>query len=106
MNFPVPVQWLLAFWIANTIFSAAVQALPEPDGTSAKGYRFLFKFLSLLASDFKSFSDVMPKVIPTTSQTTGQLTTVNKPIPAAVAVPLSSAQVNTTSVSSPQSGIL
>jgi predicted membrane protein len=76
------VQWLLVFYVANQILSCMVQALPEPTSTSGMGYRFVYKFLSLLIADFKSFSDTLPKPVLTTSTSTGSITTTSVPQPA------------------------
>ena len=51
-------QQLMIFYIANEILSALIQALPAPNGN--KWYNFIYKFLSLLIADFKSFSTAMP----------------------------------------------
>jgi hypothetical protein len=49
-------QWFLHHQISVTlgawfIFSSAVSALPEPDASSSKGYRFLFSFCHLLSGN-------------------------------------------------------
>lgn len=49
MDVQVPA-WLtgaIAWWI----YSAAVQAMPDPEPTSHKFYRFLYQFLHLLAAN-------------------------------------------------------
>ena len=57
----VPVQWLLAFYIVNQIASALIQSLPTPTATSRGLYVFIYKFLSLLIADFKSFTQKLPE---------------------------------------------
>ena len=74
---PVPVEWLMGFYIANQIASAFVQALPQPSTDSSKMYIFIYKFANLLVADFKSFADKIPP--PTVTKTTGQLTTTETP---------------------------
>ena len=49
-------QWFLHHQVSATIglwyfFSSAVSALPEPDATSGKGYRFAFSFCHLLSGN-------------------------------------------------------
>jgi hypothetical protein len=73
MALNLPEQWLLIFFVANLVLSALIQALPEPDTTSSKGYVFTYKFLSLLISDFKSFAQKIPP--PTITETTGAIVT-------------------------------
>jgi hypothetical protein len=76
----VPEQWLLVFFVGNAIFSAAVQALIPPDSTSGKGYIYFFRFLSLLATDFKSFASTLPPAPPITIlKSTGTITTTSVP---------------------------
>jgi hypothetical protein len=60
MSIPIPVQLIMAFWIANGVLSAAVQSLDEPTPTSGGFYRFIYKFLSIIVTDFKSFSKQIP----------------------------------------------
>ena len=59
MPIVIPWTWLLALYVANQVFTALVQSLPNPDGSS-KFYTFIFKFLSLLIADFKSFTQDIP----------------------------------------------
>jgi hypothetical protein len=76
----VPEQWLLLFYVANAVFSAAVQALIPPDSTSSKTYIYFFRFLSLLATDFKSFSATLPPAPAITVQhSTGAIVTTSVP---------------------------
>lgn len=78
MNIPVPLQLVLLFYVVNSVASALVQALPVPNGSV--GYTFVYKFLSLLTADFKSFSSTMPMPVPTIQSSTGQIDTVSKPV--------------------------
>jgi hypothetical protein len=78
MNIPVTMQLVLLFYVVNSVASALVQALPVPNGSV--GYTFIYKFLSLLTADFKSFSSTMPMPVPTIQSSTGQIDTVSKPI--------------------------
>lgn len=72
-------QLLLIFWIANQVLSALIQALPEPTTNSNPFYVFIYKFLSLLIADFKSFSQHIPP--PTVTVVRGQVseTTTTEP---------------------------
>lgn len=73
MNFSnIPTEWLMAFWIANTVFSALVQSLIPPDTNSSKAYIVFYKFINLLIADFKTFSAQVPP--PTFQTTTGAST--------------------------------
>jgi hypothetical protein len=54
----VSYEQFLIFYFGYQIFSALVQALPEPNGNV--WYTFFYKFMSLLIADFKSFSAQMP----------------------------------------------
>lgn len=65
MTIPLTAQWFLLFYIANIVGSAAIQSMPVPSGKNAF-YAFLYKFLSLLIADFKSFSSnlPLPKITP------------------------------------------
>ena len=78
MNIPVTMQLVLLFYVVNSVASALVQALPVPNG--GVGYTFVYKFLSLLTADFKSFSSTMPMPVLTTQSSTGQIDTVSKPV--------------------------
>jgi hypothetical protein len=60
MAFNIPMQWLLIFFVANQVLSALIQSLPVPVTTSSGFYVFIYKFLSLLISDFKSFTASFP----------------------------------------------
>lgn len=54
------VYVLLAYYV----FSNAVQALPEPDEKSSKGYRYLFALLHGLAGNIRyAFSKVAPTFV-------------------------------------------
>jgi hypothetical protein len=71
-------EWLLIFYVANQVVSAAVQALPPPNGN--KFYQFFYKFVSLLTADFKSFAAQIPApTLLTNKSTTGSITTVEVP---------------------------
>ena len=78
MAIPVTMQLVLLFYVVNSVASALVQALPVPNG--GVGYTFVYKFLSLLTADFKSFSSTMPMPVLTTQSSTGQIDTVSKPV--------------------------
>jgi hypothetical protein len=78
MNIPVSLQLVLLFYVVNSIASALVQALPVPNGSV--GYTFVYKFLSLLTADFKSFSSTLPMPVLTIQNSTGQIDTVSKPV--------------------------
>jgi len=56
----IPIQWLLVFYVANQIASALIQSLPVPTTASSGAYIFIYKFLSLLIADFKSFTSKLP----------------------------------------------
>jgi hypothetical protein len=58
MNFSI--QTLLVFYVANQVLSALIQSLPSPTTASNGLYVFIFKFLSLLIADFKSFTAQLP----------------------------------------------
>lgn len=60
MNIPMPAQLLLVFYICNFVLSAAVQSLAEPDTSSSKFYVFLYKFLSAIMADLKSYAKTTP----------------------------------------------
>jgi hypothetical protein len=51
-------EWLMIFYIANQVLSALIQSMPPPNGNAF--YNFIYKFLSLLIADFKSFSLTAP----------------------------------------------
>jgi hypothetical protein len=78
MSIPVPLQLVLLFYVVNSVVSALVQALPVPNGSVI--YTFVYKFLSLLTADFKSFSSMMPMPVLTIQNSTGQIDTVSKPV--------------------------
>ena len=50
----------MALYIALGIYSALVQSLIPPDTSSSKAYVVFYKFMSLLAQDFKSFGASVP----------------------------------------------
>ena len=58
MNFTA--QMLLMFYVVNQVSSALIQALPSPNTASNGLYIFIYKFLSLLIADFKSFAAQLP----------------------------------------------
>lgn len=58
MVISVTLQLALIFYVVNSVASALVQALPVPNGNVV--YTFIYKFLSLLIADFKSFSATIP----------------------------------------------
>jgi hypothetical protein len=62
VGFPmtIPVQWLLIFYVANQVASALIQSLPVPTTASNGLYVFVYKFLSLIIADFKSFTANLP----------------------------------------------
>ena len=78
MVISVTLQLALIFYVVNSVASALVQALPVPNGSVI--YTFIYKFLSLLVADFKSFSATMPTPVLTTQSSTGQIDTVSKPV--------------------------
>ncbi len=80
MAIPVTMQLVLLFYVVNSVASALVQALPVPNDNSGQFYTFIYKFLSLLTADFKSFSSTMPMPVLTTQSSTGQIDTVSKPV--------------------------
>ncbi len=80
MNIPVTLQLVLLFYVVNSVASALVQALPVPNDNSGQFYTFIYKFLSLLTADFKSFSSIMPMPVLTTQNSTGQIDTVSKSV--------------------------
>ncbi len=51
------VATLIAFWV----FSAAVQAMPEPDETSSKGYVFLYRFANTMAANITDVKRTLEK---------------------------------------------
>jgi len=81
MNIPVPVEWLLIFYITYLVLSAFVQALPAPNGN--QWYNFLYKFLSLLIGDFKSFAAQIPQPVLTQAVSTGAIETITTAQPTA-----------------------
>jgi hypothetical protein len=50
----------MMLYIANMLASAFVQSLLEPTAESSGLYKVLYKFLSLVVTDFKSFSAAVP----------------------------------------------
>ena len=52
----LPASTLAEIYVIYTILSAAVQSMPEPDENSSAFYVFIYRFLSLLLADFKSFT--------------------------------------------------
>jgi hypothetical protein len=81
MNIPVPVEWLLIFWITNQVLSALVQALPPPNGNP--WYTFFYKFMNLLTADFKSFAAQIPQPVLTQAVSTGAIETITTAQPTA-----------------------
>lgn len=61
-DFPmtIPVQWFLIFYVVNQVASAMIQSLPAPTTASNGAYVFVYKFLSLIIADFKSFTTNLP----------------------------------------------
>lgn len=51
---------IMAVYIVLAIFSAAVQNLPSPSSYGGVWYKAVYGFLSVLASDFKSFAASLP----------------------------------------------
>lgn len=87
MNFPTfTFEQLLVLYVINQVASAAVQAAPTPVEGGNQAYAFLYKFLTLLIGDFKSFMTKLPAL--GTAQvvsSTGQVNTVpasTVPVPA------------------------
>lgn len=60
MNFQLNTEQLMAYYIINTLVSAFVQSLIPPDTESSKSYIVLYKFMSLIIADFKSFGANIP----------------------------------------------
>ena len=56
----IPVEWLLIFYIVNQVASALVQSLPDPTTSSSGWYVFVYRFMTLLIADFKSFTNKLP----------------------------------------------
>ena len=65
-------QTVLEVYIAFYIFSALVQSLPDPSAVGGIWYKAFYNFLTIIASDFKSFI----KTIPTTSTTSTTAATI------------------------------
>ena len=68
--------WLLVLWIANQVLSAVVQSMEAPDANIGKFYKFFYKFMSLIISDFKSFAAPIPP--PTFKTIQGSVTETTK----------------------------
>jgi hypothetical protein len=51
---------LLEMYVAYQLLSAVVQSLDAPTETSNGAYRFIYKFLSLVIADFRSYAQKMP----------------------------------------------
>jgi hypothetical protein len=75
---------IMGLYIANQLYSAAVQAMTPPTTSSSAFYTFLYKFMSLTAADFKSFAaKAAPPMVTTTTGAitkTDSITTVATPV--------------------------
>lgn len=60
LGMDITTQHLLEFYFANQLGSALVQALPVPQPNGSVVYLAVYKFLSLVVADFKSFSATLP----------------------------------------------
>jgi hypothetical protein len=88
----------MGLYIANQLYSAAVQAMTPPTTSSSGFYTFLYKFMSLTAADFKSFAaKAAPPMITTV---TGAITKTDSI--AMVTTPVDPAQTN---VNATQAGL-
>jgi hypothetical protein len=54
-----------ACFAAYVAFMAAVGALEQPDASSSKGYRWLYRFLNSLAVNVKNVADARFPSLPT-----------------------------------------
>jgi hypothetical protein len=60
VNFQFNPEQAMMLYIANMLASAFVQSLPEPTVGSNVLYKVMYKFLSLVVTDFKSFGAAVP----------------------------------------------
>jgi hypothetical protein len=60
VNFQFNPEQAMMLYIANMLASAFVQSLPEPTAESNVLYKVMYKFLSLVVTDFKSFGAAVP----------------------------------------------
>jgi hypothetical protein len=60
VNFQFNPEQAMMLYIANMLASAFVQSLPEPTAQSNVMYKVMYKFLSLVVTDFKSFGAAVP----------------------------------------------
>jgi hypothetical protein len=85
---------VMEIYIALGIYSALVQSLIPPDTSSAKWYIVLYKFMSLVGQDFKSFTNSVPP--PTFTVQSGGTSTVKTVVDSAVTGATQSAQTTVT----------
>ena len=78
MNFPaITFEQILILYVINQVASALVQAAPIPVEGGNQFYAFIYKFLTLLVGDFKSFMTKLPALgTAQLTSSTGAITTV------------------------------
>ena len=72
------VEQVAVFYVVYMIASALVQALPAPNGNP--WYNTLYKFLSILISDFKSYAASISQPVPVITVSAGKITTTEVPV--------------------------
>jgi hypothetical protein len=90
MNLPTfTLEQLLILYVINQVSSALVQAAPLPQEGGNAMYAFLYKFLTLLVGDFKSFMSKLP-AIGTAQITSSSGKTITVPAPTVTVSPVAS----------------
>lgn len=58
----ISFNMLLLLFVINQVASALIQSMPTPTEGGNQLYAFVYKFLTLLVGDFKSFMSKLPAI--------------------------------------------